>query len=104
VPVASLDPREGMYAALMRRADDGSPAQGWRNDEKLGFEETLAAYTLRAAAAAGTAGRRGQLAPGFDADLVAWSFDPAAERGDGEAVRSGRALLTVVGGQVVMQG
>jgi predicted amidohydrolase YtcJ len=104
VPVASLDPREGMYAALERRADDGSPAQGWRSDEKLGFEETLAAYTVRAAAAAGTAERRGQLAPGFDADLVAWSFDPAAERGDGEAVRSGRALLTVVGGQVVMQG
>jgi predicted amidohydrolase YtcJ len=104
VPVASLDPRQGLYAALERRAEDGSPAQGWRSDEKLGFEETLAGYTVNAAAAAGNAARRGVLAPGFDADLVAWSFDPAAERGDGDAVRSGRALLTVVGGQVVMQG
>jgi predicted amidohydrolase YtcJ len=104
VPVASLDPREGIYAALERRADDGSPAKGWRSNEKLGFEETLAAYTVSPAAAAGRAKRQGRLAPGFDADLVAWSFDPAAERSDGEAVRSGRALLTVVGGQVVMQG
>jgi predicted amidohydrolase YtcJ len=103
VPVASLDPREGMYAALERRAEDGSPAQGWHSDEKLGLDEILAAYTVSAAAASGSARRRGPLAPGLDADLVAWSFDPAAERGDGGAVRSGRAVLTVVGGEVVMQ-
>jgi imidazolonepropionase-like amidohydrolase len=71
--------------------------------EKIGFQEALAAYTTSAAAAAGVSFRRGQLAAGWDADLVAWSFDPAAERGDGSAVRAGRALLTVVGGQVVMQ-
>jgi imidazolonepropionase-like amidohydrolase len=49
------------------------------------------------------AGRSGTLAPGRDADLVAWSFDPAAERGVGDAVRAGGAALTVVGGEVVMQ-
>jgi imidazolonepropionase-like amidohydrolase len=43
------------------------------------------------------------LAPGFDADLVAWSVDPAAERGDGAAFRQSRAVLTVAGGSVVMQ-
>ena len=103
VPVASLDPREGMYAALERNAADGSPAWGWRNEEKIGFQEALAAYTTGAAAAAGVSFRRGRLAAGCDADLVVWSFDAAAERGDGHAVRAGRALLTVVGGQVVMQ-
>jgi predicted amidohydrolase YtcJ len=103
VPVAPLDPREGIYAALERRAEDGTPPRGWRTEEKLDLSETIAAYTVNAAAAAGSAAHRGRLAPGFDADLVAWSFDPAAERGDGEAVRAGRAVLTVVGGQVVMQ-
>jgi predicted amidohydrolase YtcJ len=103
VPVASIDPREGIYAALERRAFDGAPAEGWRADEKISFLDALAAYTVAAAQAAGAGGHRGRLAPGFDADLVAWSVDPAAERDDGEAFRRGRAVLTVVGGTVVMQ-
>jgi hypothetical protein len=44
---------------------------------------------------AGAGQRRGKLAPGHDADLVAWSVDPAAERGDGEAFRRVQAVLTV---------
>jgi imidazolonepropionase-like amidohydrolase len=47
--------------------------------------------------------RRGTLAPGRDADLVAWEVDPAAEQGSGEAFRAGRAVLTVVAGEVMMQ-
>jgi predicted amidohydrolase YtcJ len=103
VPVASLDPREGIYAALERKAIDGTPAPGWRAEEKLSFTEVLRAYTAAAAHAAGSGTRRGVLAPGYDADLVAWSVDPAAEHGDGKAFRDGRAVLTVVGGEVVMR-
>jgi predicted amidohydrolase YtcJ len=103
VPVASIDPREGIYAALERKGFDGAPAQGWRPEEKLGFTDAIGAYSVAAAQAAGVGSRRGVLAPGFDADLVAWSVDPSAERGDGAAFREGRAVLTVVGGAVVMQ-
>jgi predicted amidohydrolase YtcJ len=103
VPVASMDPRQGIYAALERRALDGTPVPGWRTEERITFADALRAYTANAAAAGGASQRRGTLAPGFEADLVAWSMDPAAERGDGEAVRAGHALLTVVGGDVVMQ-
>jgi hypothetical protein len=39
----------------------------------------------------------------MDADLVAWSCDPAVERNDGAAFRAARAELTVVGGEVVMR-
>jgi len=53
--------------------------------------------------AAGVGHRRGTLAPGRDADLVAWEVDPEAERGSGNAFRAGRAVLTVVGGEVMMQ-
>jgi predicted amidohydrolase YtcJ len=102
VPVASVDPREGVYAAMERRAADGAPRDGWRLDERLGFAEVVRAYTLEAARASGTERRLGRLAPGMEADLVAWEVDPAVERGDGAAFRAGRAALTVVGGRVVM--
>jgi hypothetical protein len=102
VPVASIDPREGVYAALERCASDGSPTGGWRPEEKVGLGDAVRAYTAAAAAAAGVAGRRGALAPGHEADLVAWEVDPAAERDDGRAFRAGRAALTVVDGEVVM--
>jgi hypothetical protein len=39
----------------------------------------------------------------MDADLVAWQADPALDRGNGEAFLNGRAALTVVGGEVMMQ-
>jgi predicted amidohydrolase YtcJ len=103
VPVASIDPREGIYAALERKGFDGAPAKGWRPEEKLGFTDAISGYTVAAAHAAGAGSRRGVLAPGFDADLVAWQVDPSAEHGDGAAFRQGRAVLTVVGGAVVMQ-
>jgi predicted amidohydrolase YtcJ len=102
VPVASIDPREGVYAALERKGFDGAPDRGWRPEEKIGFEEVIRGYTVAAAHASGTAGRLGRLVPGADADLVAWAVDPAAEQGDGEAFRAGRAVLTVAGGRVVM--
>ena len=102
VPVASLDPREGVYAALERKGFDGAPPAGWRPEEKIGFEDVVRGYTTAAARASGTWRRLGTLAPGAEADLVAWAVDPAVERGDGEAMRAGRAVLTVVGGRLVM--
>jgi predicted amidohydrolase YtcJ len=102
VPVASIDPREGLFAALERRSDTGGPAGGWRPEEKLSFDEAVRAYTVGAAHAAGGHGS-GTLAPGQQADLVAWAFDPAIERGAGDAARAGSARLTVVGGEVVMR-
>jgi predicted amidohydrolase YtcJ len=102
-PVASLDPRQGHYAALERRSAEGAPRGGWRAEEKLEFEDAVAAYTRAPAEAAGAPGAAGRLAPGQPADLVAWAFDSAAEQGSGEAVRAGRAVLTVVAGEVVMQ-
>ena len=103
VPVAPIDPREGLYSAMERRSAAGGPPAGWRPEEKLGFGDAVRAYTVGAALAGGVAARSGTLAPGRDADLVAWSFDPAAERGVGDAVRAGGARLTVVRGEVVMQ-
>ena len=72
-------------------------------EERLSFEEVVSAYTQANARAAGVADRRGTLGIGMDADLVAWQADPVLDRGDGEAFLNGRAALTVVGGEVMMQ-
>jgi predicted amidohydrolase YtcJ len=104
VPVAPLDPRAGVYAALLRRADDGSPATGWHPEQSLDFETAVRLYSEGCARAAGIAGHRGRLAPGMDADLVVWELDGAAlAAGEGSAFRSARARLTVVDGEVLMQ-
>jgi hypothetical protein len=93
----------GIHAALERKGFDGSPRDGWYPKEKLEFLEALHGYTAAAASAAGVERRRGRLAPGYDADLVAWEVDPAVERNDGEAFLRAQPLLTVVAGAVVMQ-
>jgi predicted amidohydrolase YtcJ len=103
VPVASIDPREGMFAAIDRATGAGLPRGGWREEERLTFAEALRAYTIAGAEAAGASARRGTLGIGMDADLVAWSCDPVVERDQGSAFRAGRAELTVVGGEVVMR-
>jgi predicted amidohydrolase YtcJ len=101
VPVASIDPRQGVYAAMERKSADGAPGGGWYPGERLTYGETLKAYTAAPAAAAGWADVRGRLAPGLDADLVAWRVDPTVEAGDGNAFREARVLLTVVDGRIV---
>lgn len=104
VPVETIDPRDGVYAALDRVSREGRPAGGWRPTERLSFDEVLHAYTAAAWMAAGRGGAGGRLAPGQAADVVAWS-EPAIQgaRGDGSAFRSARAVLTVVGGETVWQ-
>jgi len=100
VPVASIDPREGVYAATVRISRDGGAA--WRPEERVDFETAVRAYTEAPARAAGVAQRRGTLAPGQDADLVAWDVDPTVAVDPG-VFRHARARLTVVGGEVVMR-
>ena len=56
------------------------------------------------ARAGGVAERRGTLVPGADADLVAWSVDPAVLRDDADAFAEARVALTVVAGEVVYRG
>jgi hypothetical protein len=86
---------------MARVARDGGFPDGWYPSERIGFIEAVSGFTSANAVAAGAADRRGRLAPGYDADLVAWEVDAGVERDLGEAFSAGRALLTVVGGEVV---
>jgi predicted amidohydrolase YtcJ len=103
VPVASIDPREGVFAAMERVPDGGRPGKRWYEEERISFEQAVRAYTVSAAASAGRLDRRGTLVTGQDADLVVWAVPPGFEREGGVAFRQARSRLTVVGGLVVMQ-
>jgi predicted amidohydrolase YtcJ len=104
VPVATLDPREGVAAAMARVASDGNFSQGWYPEERIGFEDAVRGFTIGNALAAGRADRAGRLAPGYEADLVAWVTDADALQHDPQAFASARVALTVVGGEVVYAG
>ncbi|HEX5726691.1 MAG TPA: amidohydrolase [Longimicrobiaceae bacterium] len=99
VPVETVDPRLGLFAATRRVTWEGEPAEGWFPEHALDAEQALRAYTEGPAHAAGLAHRRGRLLPGCDADLVAWDRDPL--RASPEELREMRCLLTMVAGEVV---
>ena len=102
-PVAPLDPRPGVFAAMDRRALGSSRDATWYGEERLSFDAVVTAYTENPAVAAGWAPRLGVLAPGAAADLVAWRVDPAVHRGQGDAFLDAVVRLTVVDGEIVLQ-
>jgi len=102
VPVETVDPRPGLYAATKRVSRDGEPEGGWYPEHRLTAEEAVRGYTEGPALAAGEADRRGRLLPGYDADLTAWDVDPLAA--SPEELLGMKCLLTVVGGEVVHRG
>jgi hypothetical protein len=69
-PVVSPNPFLGIQAAVTRQRTDGTPAEGWFPSQRLTVEESVFAYTMGAAIAAGTENMQGSLSPGKVADLV----------------------------------
>ena len=99
-PVASIDPRRGICAAVARRADNDRNGEPWHMEEALTVAEAIEGYTRAAAAmASASRGRWGALEPGRVADLVA--LDPAGEMDDPFAWRDAPVRMTMVDGVVV---
>lgn len=98
-PVESIEPLRGIYAAVTRQDEHGSPAEGWSPEERLTRSEALRAFTAWAAYASFTEGDLGTLEVGKLADFVVLDRDiarvPAPEN------LLARVLATVVGGAQV---
>ena len=92
------DPLTGVQIAVTRTDPTGSQ-NVWQPGERITLTESLAAATVAGAVAAGAAARRGRIAPGFDADLVALGSDPW--RLPAEDIAAARPVLTVSAGRVV---
>lgn len=99
VPVETVDPRLGLFAAVKRVGWDGEPREGWYPENAVTAEQALRAYTEGPALAAGVAQRSGRLLPGYDADLAAWDRDPLACAPD--ELREMRCVRTLVAGETV---
>jgi predicted amidohydrolase YtcJ len=100
VPVETLDPRPGLFAATCRETWTG-PWEGeeWFPEHSLTNAEAISAYTEGPADAAREGHRRGRLLPGYDADLAVWNRDPLTATP--HQLREMSCTMTVVAGEVV---
>jgi predicted amidohydrolase YtcJ len=94
-PVESMDPREGLKAAVARKPADGPV---WMPEQRLTREEALHAFTAGAAYAEFAEGRRGIIREGFDADLTVFGRDVMQVHVD--ELPTVAISATVVGGHV----
>lgn len=96
-PVAPLDPRLGIEAAVLRRTIDDANPNGWLPEQKIAVEQALIAYTRNNAYAGFQDDRLGQLAPGFIADFVVLGEDLLAI--DPATIHKTPILRTIVDGK-----
>lgn len=99
-PANSADPLHGMHAARTQKATESYVARG---DSEIPAPETsgheaLAGYTRGPAYAAHQEERRGQLLPGFWADLTVFDTDPV--EGSPSEMLEAKVLLTVINGRI----
>ena len=93
---ASHNPLLGLYSAVTRKTMRGDVLGA---DQRITFEEALAAYTLGGAYLLMQEGRRGSLTPGKLADMTVLSRDPTAV--PPEEWANIAVDLTMVGGRFV---
>lgn len=97
-PVEPLEPFLGIYAAVTRCDVNGEPHGGWLPDQRLTVEDALRLFTTGAALAGHDERVRGQVAPGFQADLAVLNANPL--RIDPRELKAIRSEMTIVGGRV----
>ena len=95
-PIEELEPLAGLRAAVTRTIDE---RPGWRMEQALTVLEALHATTVAPAWLAGDERKRGKLGPGYLADLVVLSRDPA--ECPPEELESVEVVATMVGGRWV---
>jgi len=74
-PVEDPDVLRGIFAAVTRQREDGTPPVGWYPEQCLTVSEAVYAYTMGAAYASGEERIKGSLSVGKQADLVVLSQD-----------------------------
>ncbi len=97
-PVEPTNPWRGIWAAVNRTEDDGTPRGGWLPDQTLTLDEALALYTFNPAKAVGIDRRSGSIKPGMAADLVI--LDRDIHRIPKEELREVKPVMTITGGKV----
>ncbi len=98
-PVEPLDPLEGLYAAVTRKARGGEPGEGWFPEQRLTLEKAVELYTLGSAYAEFMEKRKGMLRKDYLADIVI--FDADLSKLPPEDWLKTKVAYTIVGGKIV---
>ena len=98
---APLDPLQQLYAATLREKPAGGPEGGWHPDNRLTFDQALAAYTLAPAAAAGWDGEIGSISLGKWADFVV--LDGSLPEPMDRSILERRVAATYLAGEAVYE-
>jgi predicted amidohydrolase YtcJ len=99
-PIENPDPMLGIYGAIARKRP-GDERDSWYGQECITLRQAVKAYTEKAAGICYWAGRRGVLAPGYDADFVVLSDDIFKVKT--ERIPDIKILATIVNGEIVHQ-
>lgn len=98
-PIERLNPMLGLFAACAREPEDGGTP--WHAEEQIDLPTAVQCYTAEGAYAAYAENRRGIIAPGMDADLVA--LRPDFFEMELREILSTGVELTVFSGNVVYE-
>lgn len=98
-PVETMNPLEGLHAAVTRQDANGNPPGGWIAEQCLPMEQALEAYTHGAAYAARWEHELGTISQGKLADLTVLSCNPF--RCEPRELLQASVLMTVCGGAIV---
>jgi hypothetical protein len=96
-PVESPNPFPGLAAGVSRQDMNGEPRGGWLPQERISFEQALAAFTRGAAYAGFAEGKIGSLEPGKWADFIL--VDRDVSEVDPQALARTKVLETWVAGK-----
>src|SRR6267143_1991027 len=100
-PVVTLNPWEGVQAAVTRQTSEGKPEAGFVPEQRLTVTQVIEGYTLGAAFAGHREKLEGSLEIGKLADLIILSqniFDIKPKR-----IAATKVVTTIVGGRIVYQ-
>lgn len=98
-PVGTLNPWEGIQAAVTRQTVEGTPKAGFVRDQRLTVQQTVDGYTLDAAFAGRREKTEGSREVGKLADLSVISqniFDANPHK-----IGATKVVVTIVGGRLV---
>jgi len=95
----TVNPLEGMYAAVTRETLQGTPEGGWHPEERIDAETALRAYTVNNAWVGMMEDELGRVKPGLLADLAVLDRNPLEV--DPAELKDVEVVLTIVGGRIV---
>lgn len=100
-PVAPLNPTRGIYRAVNRLTNEGTPKGGWNPWEKISIFEAINAYTFGGVYAGKMDNLIGTLESGKKADITVLEKDIVENQNNLEIMLDVEALMTMVDGRIV---